>query len=50
MKKKILLLISLFIITSCVSTRKIQKQHSSGSYISWHGKYKKKYTKHSLAN
>lgn len=38
------------ILTSCVSTYQVKKQHSSGSYISWHGKHKKKYTKHSLAN
>jgi len=50
MTKILKLLFVSTILTSCVSTYKVQKQHSSGSYISWHGKHKKKYTKHSLAN
>jgi hypothetical protein len=39
-----------FMLSSCASKYYVQKQHSSGSYISWHGKHKKKYTKHSLVN
>jgi len=44
------LLLVLILTTSCVSTYSIQKNHSKGSYISWHGKHKKKYTKYSLTN
>ena len=49
--KTLLRLLSVLILTSsCVSTYGIQKNHSRGSYVSWHGKHKKKYTKSSLTN
>lgn len=47
---KILIVIIIFFITSCISNYEIQKNHSNGGLISYHGKHKKKYTKSNLAN
>ena len=49
--KSIVKIILVLILTiSCTSSYHIQKNYSKGGYISWHGKFKKKYGKSGFTN